>query len=801
MNNKFSIILYLVFFSTRIVAQSNDFYSLKNVDKYRFDRLELTTEKDVTVFIKNTSDYNFITALKINNTVNLNAVLNKLNNCYALNELNLKNYEGNFTKNSFDSCQQIEWLQVSLTENKLSQLPNITKLKNLSSLYLFIKGKPEKIDELKALPNIKELHIIADLLPADIAKITDYITGKMNMQTFGISLDRITDLPKSITKLYYLSTLVLYDNLSLSIAENLEDLTEYATAISFNIADDLPSMIQVKYYASSALGNYENEYLEKLYKGEIISDNTALETASIDNKSISFRKEFSPDFKSSPEFNYPYSSVKPKEEIFMIDGTTNASILSESGLKLIIPQNSFISTMEENIKDPIYIKIVQIPRAIDALFCGFNLKIGNSNLANQFLFNIQASTAKNEVVLKPNMQIKALLPVSKDSASYEYYFDYESNSWQDLALYNSVFSNDFTPIDFYKIETNLGTKNAYIFDSSTFENRLFYGTNYFLNDKNINTQLLFKKHKFYTDLDRTWTKTYNNSGKKDGARIKRGRGLVKIQKVTPKKRNKERQYFKILDKTDKALFAELKHLKALNLNLKINLENKKELADNYIKNKKYNDVRIYYSQGKETCKILLKTEEGLQEIEALITDSEDAEIIKKQISKFYKAYRKYEKTMNNRKESFNSLNNLRYKDYETFLNAKSEELIKNKQTAELKIHQLGTFGLVKMQEHNFNTNLVVHYADERGLPIDVKEIYMLDDRYATPIKLEKDKIFLTPINCQLIVATDYNGNIYYANKSDIIALNFSNNSLTFIKLNTLRTKLNSIESFLNYSKY
>ena len=129
MNNKFSIILYLVFFSTRIVAQSNDFYSLKNVDKYRFDRLELTTEKDVTVFIKNTSDYNFITALKINNTVNLNAVLNKLNNCYALNELNLKNYEGNFTKNSFDSCQQIEWLQVSLTENKLSQLPNITKLK------------------------------------------------------------------------------------------------------------------------------------------------------------------------------------------------------------------------------------------------------------------------------------------------------------------------------------------------------------------------------------------------------------------------------------------------------------------------------------------------------------------------------------------------------------------------------------------------------------------------------------------------------------------------------------------------
>ena len=100
--------------------------------------------------------------------------------------------------------------------------------------------------------------------------------------------------------------------------------------------------------------------------------------------------------------------------------------------------------MEENIKDPIYIKIVQIPRAIDALFCGFNLKIGNSNLANQFLFNIQASTAKNEVVLKPNMQIKALLPVSKDSASYEYYFDYESNSWQDLALYNSVFSNGIT---------------------------------------------------------------------------------------------------------------------------------------------------------------------------------------------------------------------------------------------------------------------------------------------------------------------------------------------------------------------
>ena len=790
-------IVFTVFIGISI-GQSNDFYNLKDVNKFRFDRLELSNEKDIEQFLKSSKNYNFISALKICNTPNLKSICNQLNTFYDITELDLLNYDGEYLVTFFDSCKQIEKLQIKVNENKLSQIATLNSLPNLNFLTLYIKGKAESTDDFKYLPNIKELHIIGDFLPNELQSMFTHIRTKNKIQTLGISVDRITDLPKELTKMYYLSTLVLYDNLSLATTESIEELNTYTTAVKFSIDSDLQSFIQIKYIATSVLSSYETAFLEKLYKGEIFEDK--LDTEEMDNGDslLAFRKAFSPDYLPSSEFNFLYPNIKPKEEIFAIDAKENSTIITESGLKLTIPQNSFTTVNGEQINEMVYIKIMQIPRAIDALFCGFNFKLGNTQMANHFLFNIQASTAKNEVILKPGMQIKTLLPLAKDSLCYEYYFDYESNSWQDLTLYNSVFSNEFTPIDFYKIEKSADTKKSYLFDSTSFNNRLYYADNYFLNDKSINTQILFNKNKFYTDPDRTWTKEYNKDGKKNGARIKRGKALVKIQKVTPKNRNTTRQYFKVIDKTEKKLFAELNALKNINFNVKIKSENKKELTEKYITNKKYSDVRISYIQGKESCKIILKGESGLQEITALVTDSDVEKVVKKQVSKFYKAYKKYLQIIEKRGNSFNINNEGRKQDYEKYLAEKIDLLEKNKQQVELKIHQLGTFGLVKLQTQEFNTNLIVNYTDERGVPIDIKAIYLLDERYASPIKLDKENIAINPATFQLIVATDFNGNLFYANKSNIAGMNFSNNSYTYLKLNVVKAKLTSIEAFLNY---
>lgn len=801
MNKIFSIfLLFSIGFAPIVNAQSNDYYTIKEVNKYRFDKLELHNDKDIEEFLNHADKYNFIASLKICNTNKLASIIQKLNTFYDFSELNLLNYTGDFSASIFDSCKQIEKLHIKVNENKLAQIEATNSLSKLNCLYLYINGKVENTADFKFIPNIKEVHIIGDFLPLELQKTIVLLKPKINIQTLGLSVDRITDLPKDLSKLYYLSTLILYDNLSLATTESIEELNTYTTAIKFNIDFDLQSIVQVKYLATSAMSNYELNYIEKLYKGEIFGDKLENNETNNADSILAFRKAFSPDYLPTSEFNFLTSTLKPKEEIFAIDANENSTIISETGLKLSIAKNSFTTINGELINGMVYIKIMQIPRAIDALFCGFNFKLGSNYLANHFLYNIQASTATSEAILKPGMQIKTLMPLAKDSTCLEYYFDYESNSWQDLTLYNSVFSNEFTPIDFYKLDKSSDTKKSYLFDSTSFNNRLYYAENFFLNDKNINTQIVFNTNKFFTDLDRPWTKAYNQDGKKNGARIKRGKGLIKIQKVTPKNRNTTCQYFKVVDKTEKKILAELDAFKSINFNVKINSENKKELTEKYITNKKYSDVRITYLQGKQSCKILLKVDNGLQELEAFITDSDEQKVIKKQVAKFYKAYKKYTLILEKRAKSFDKNNEERNAEYEKYLTDKIEILEKNKQQSEIKIHQLGTFGLVKLQQHEFNTNLIVNYTDERGVPIDIKTIFMLDERYATPIKLDKENIAINPATFQLIVATDYNGNLFYANKSNIAGMNFSNNSYTYIKLNLVKTKLTSIEAFLNYCR-
>lgn len=125
---------------------------------------------------------------------------------------------------------------------------------------------------------------------------------------------------------------------------------------------------------------------------------------------------------------------------------------------------------------------------------------------------------------------------------------------------------------------------------------------------------------------------------------------------------------------------------------------------------------------------------------------------------------------------------------------------KNKFTTEIKLNQLGTFSLFKMKAVEFSTNLIVQYTDETGLPIDIKDLYMIDSRYQTILKPDLKNIAISPATCQLLFATDYNGEMYFANKSDIMGMNLTNNSLTYIKLNKIKVKLNSIEAFNNYIK-
>lgn len=796
MIKKLSVVLLLICKSILSFAQSNDYFNLKDVKTYRFDHLELSTPKAIDQFIQSPSDYNFIEALKINQTNKLSEIFTQTGVGEIIKELNLIDYHGEFNANTFDSCSGIEILHISINEEKLDALKYISKIKNLETLYIYILGKSENLSALKSLPNLKELHIIGDFLPKDLVQIPGFIQNQTTMQTLGLSIDRITDLPANIIRFKTLSRLNLYDNLSVFTNKGIEDLSEEKLSILFNINSDNINAISISYFSNNGkLIDFEIEYLQNLYKGEIVpqqfgeNENDKQETGN-----IPFAKEFVPDFGSSPEFNKPYPKISPNTEYFTINPSTNSLIYSNSGLKLSVAANSFVNEKGEDITVPIYLKLIQINSPSDILFAGLNLKNGDRQFCNQFLFNIQATCDKSAAKLKEGFQIKANLPVNSDSA-LTYFFDYESNTWQDLNFYNQVFASNFTPIDFYKIENGNQCNSYYQFDTSSFKQRFFGKHNIFLSDKENNSQLVFKSQTFYTDLDRTWSKDFNSNGNLKGLKIKKGKSYIKIQKVIPKVRNKERQYFKVLDKTEQEIFAELKAFKAINFNTVVYAENKKEFNETYIKNTKYFDVQIHYTKGKEYCEINIKTIDGFKRLQAFITDTDNKKLLKKQISKFAKAYKNYLHIRAKREMEFNALNKVRFSEFKAYSNERIKGLQKDNKISEIKIHQLGTFGYLLDKIPSFSTNIIAQYTDETGLPIDVKNLFLIDSRYNSVFKIQVGNISFDPNNVSCIVATDYSGNLFYANKSDISASNLSNNSLIYIKLKKVSPNLSNINLF------
>jgi hypothetical protein len=795
------IILIIITGFGQIFAQNNDFYSLKDVQKFRFDRLEINNDKEAQTLIKSSGSYNFIEAIKIHNISLLKEVLDAIGNFTELKEINLTPYFGDYHAFSFENVAYIETLHLRLNEEKLNQLYFLKPLTKLQTLYLYIDGKPQQLESFNAfadlkMPAIKEVHIIADMMPKDLDYLMTQINQINSLQTLGLSVDRITDLPKNISHSKFMSKLVLYDNLSVFATKGIDDLSEEKLNIVFSLADDLVSGIAISYFSNKdALSEFETNYLKSLFKGEIFGPNFMVEEqSSEDNNYTSFKAEFKPDFKRGPEFLPPYEPIVPKDEIFVINPQKNSILYSATGLKIMIPANAFENENKEVIKESIYIKITQLTQAIELLFAGINLKNYQNYLMNKLMFNIAATTEKNNAQLIEGFQIKINLPTAIDSAQ-PYFFDYESLTWQNNVLYQQVFANTFVSIDFYKIE-NQGDFNAYyLLDTSSFDKRFKNGQHYFLNDSKNDNQLIYKQSKFYTDLDRTWTKDYNKSGKLLGYRVKRGKAFIKIQKVIPKNRAIDRLYFKVIDKTKQGIVSELSHFKNINFNYKTDPSDKRYFHNEYVANIKYYDVRIEYSLGKEFCTIILKTPFGFKELKALITDTDDLKKKKKQMSIFWKSYQKYIKTLEKRQSDFESNNLQRLNDYNVFVKEKIKSLEKSNQFYEYKIHQLGSFGLFYNRQPEFNTHLIAQYTDENGLPIDVKSLYLIDKRYNTVFKINPGNLSFNPNECMYMIACDFNGNLYYATKNDLNTSSLVNNSLTYIKLKKLKSSITSIDFF------
>src|SRR5690606_34400537 len=153
-----------------------------------------------------------------------------------------------------------------------------------------------------------------NFLPAELSLIIDNLKTQNHLFTLGLSVDRTTDIPMGINKIRSLSNLNLYDNLSLFLGNEIEELHEEKLDLRFNISFDLVGAISISYFSNiDQLSEFEKEYFKKLYKAEFssISEIELEQSAEVTENLLPFKKNFYPDFTQSLEFNQPYSQIKP----------------------------------------------------------------------------------------------------------------------------------------------------------------------------------------------------------------------------------------------------------------------------------------------------------------------------------------------------------------------------------------------------------------------------------------------------------------------------------------------------------
>src|SRR5690606_26156012 len=149
-----------------------------------------------------------------------------------------------------------------------------------------------------------------------------------------------------------------------------------------------------------------------------------------------------------------------------------------------------------------------------------------------------------------------------------------------------------------------------------------------------------------------------------------------IEKVIPKKREKNLQYFKVIDKTNQ-LFPELKAFKNIDFYVPIDPENKKEFREKYTRKVKFSDIRIYYNSGDDFCEMIFKTPEGYRSLKAFITTETNPVKKIKKLKKFDKTYRKYLRIADVKGKEFNQLNFVRFREYARYCDERIEELKKD----------------------------------------------------------------------------------------------------------------------------
>jgi hypothetical protein len=677
------------------------------------------------------------------------------------------------------SGQNASLLALALNNNELNSMPaaaaSIKSLRSVTITENPALDAGEVIDVLQQLPFLSSL----SLKDNDLRSVPSSVTALTSLVTLDISGNYIEKIPSAMVSMKAIDTLYIHDNILENPMKEAEKLA--AMDLKYVSLDDDLDKRAVFALRQKSPG----------LRIEIVQEQATFTSG----QGSSFAQ---PVFHKHSLVKPPLPELTMKPNVSWLDAEQGGTIAHKSGTRITIPAASLVYADGTPVTGSVSVSYREFSKPLDILLSGIPMTYDSGGAINQFetagMFELYASQGDKELFLKPGATIDLEMKSPDSASTYNFYaLDEKSSNWSYLGPGGEVTTKSTKALsDAWRVYARSLPFKPNGIDSLLFHER-YADTAYFYLDKKED------RYRRRTNSKKTREEYFYQQSPiiLCAVRPEKGdpKGIVKFQ-VKHKKSNKKSRKWK----TD--YHKELKHLDDVVLVLDGNMS-RSEFRRDFVRKKRYNDLRVDYTPGSSSVRIELKNANGFQAINATLYAQDDNASMKKAKRQMNTRYNLYKMTLNNEQKQFDR--NLRKNRQRTAKNyaqrkerawskaymvmSKEEKQMTKEQwmqyynemlameadaatsgqviTRNLSISGFGIYNCDQIKRLQNPVQVFARYRNEKSEPLEWHTTYVIDKRIRGVLTYnnysddneKRASISLDPNNTQAIVVVGRSGRI------------------------------------------
>lgn len=766
--------------------------------------IEIKDQKDLDFVKNNLQKLYGVQRVRVNGPVDIHSVAAVLELLDDVQDVQLLKFSGDLNEQDLLKLEWVENVTLYLRNGKEDQILMNDNLGMLNGLTLIFEVVPEDYYFIESLKKIKSLTLIAPFVAKEAAVAVQQASTLKQLTHFGISLDKLTDLPASVRSLPKLESITVIDNLSFYNEKYLENLSVLRRNLEYTENGKLRHTL-LEYLASDVeLMPWDWKHIHTLFPDSRFAP---IANASGDTTTIGTFADFVPLRKVQSEVFAQHQAQAPiiglQEGEFLFQGSTEEDAIYYLGkdAAILIPKLSMRTARDTQYRGFYTLKCTWLNSPSTYFEHGLNLNFDSSRkhyqLAPSGLLDIAATAGKDILDLKEGYFIKVVFLQAPDTARRFYAWNSRTSKWENYYDYDYRFDDTkIAPIDFYNFYGGKKTaKETFGLDKSAAEWR-FETEGYFYLLEPGQNRVSLENYNGY------WVAPVTDRAPKMGAyTLKRGKSLIGLKKEYVDKRSEQGIVkFQIYDKTE-TLFPELKAFKDYVFEIATALS-PKDFSAAFIRGAVYSDVRI--EQLGAGFVMELRSDEGYWRLNI----QSPAEKYKKGSAKarsaekeFLRRFQKYSSVRAAREMAFSQYMNNLHNNYVAQTKAAlfGSSKTKGSSAQDFKIRSMGAYTWAMPVELPDTFQLVIRFTDEGGIPLDVKAAWIAHGNpfnYTTFGASENYNCTINPKELQYLVCVDYKDRVFILTAADFRLRNIRNNSLVYLAMNSFPANVKNSKELL-----